>query len=208
VGFAAFFLNRVNRSGILNGGAIGGRNQSGPWKIDARYNREELIFRVKSIAKMRNRIEISCMDALTFIKERKARWPTKTLIYLDQTYYKKGRELYYDFYGHDDHVKVRDFVTDSLGEKYWVVSYDDVPATRDLYKGFRWRGYKIGYSARERREGREVMFFSDSLHISTVVGPVTVVGGSDELNVNSTLRGAPHESSPTPASPSFSPFRA
>src|ERR1035438_7770749 len=38
LGFAMFFLNRTNRSGILNGGIIGGRDQTGPWKIDARYN--------------------------------------------------------------------------------------------------------------------------------------------------------------------------
>lgn len=36
LGFATFFLNRTNRSGILNGGIIGGRAQTGPWKIDAR----------------------------------------------------------------------------------------------------------------------------------------------------------------------------
>jgi hypothetical protein len=29
VGFATFFLNRTNRSGILNGGIIGGRDQVG-----------------------------------------------------------------------------------------------------------------------------------------------------------------------------------
>jgi DNA adenine methylase len=43
LGFATFFLNRTNRSGILNGGVIGGRDQTGPWKIDARYNADELI---------------------------------------------------------------------------------------------------------------------------------------------------------------------
>jgi DNA adenine methylase len=30
LGFATFFLNRTNRSGILNGGVIGGRDQTGP----------------------------------------------------------------------------------------------------------------------------------------------------------------------------------
>ena len=43
LGFATFFLNRTNRSGILNGGIIGGRDQTGPWKIDARFNGPELI---------------------------------------------------------------------------------------------------------------------------------------------------------------------
>ncbi|MFW2044415.1 DNA adenine methylase, partial [Acinetobacter sp. ULE_I053] len=31
-GFAAFFLNRTNRSGILKGGVIGGKNQDGNYK--------------------------------------------------------------------------------------------------------------------------------------------------------------------------------
>src|SRR5258706_9901788 len=58
LGFATFFLNRTNRSGILNGGVIGGRDQSGPWKIDARYNAEELTYRIAEIAKFKNRIKI------------------------------------------------------------------------------------------------------------------------------------------------------
>src|SRR5208283_6182105 len=41
LGFATFFLNRTNHSGILNGGMIGGRTQSGPWKINARFNRSD-----------------------------------------------------------------------------------------------------------------------------------------------------------------------
>ena len=39
LGFATFFLNRTNHSGILNAGMIGGRKQQGTWKIDARFNR-------------------------------------------------------------------------------------------------------------------------------------------------------------------------
>jgi hypothetical protein len=178
IGFATFFLNRVNRSGILNGGVIGGRDQTGPWKIDARYNHDDLIYRIESIAKMRNRINLSCIDALEFLRTRKTYWPAKTLIYLDPPYYVKGRDLYYDFYQRDDHGQVEHFVSDHLAGNFWIVSYDDAPAIRDLYKGYRWRAYKIGYSARERREGSEIMFFADTLQISPLVGPVTVTGGS------------------------------
>src|SRR5712691_2553721 len=91
LGFATFFLNRTNRSGILNGGIIGGRDQTGIWKIDARFNREELIYRIVSIAKMKKRIELSRVDALAFLKAGVPNWPTKTLIYLDPPYYVKGR---------------------------------------------------------------------------------------------------------------------
>src|SRR5690606_18341775 len=43
IGFSTFFLNRTNRSGILKAGVIGGKNQNGDWKIDARFNKEDLI---------------------------------------------------------------------------------------------------------------------------------------------------------------------
>ena len=96
LGFATFFLNRTNRSGILNGGIIGGRDQTGPWKIDARYNSNELIFRVQSIAKMRKHIKLTRSDALALLRHGLPKWDKKTLIYLDPPYYAQGRELYYD----------------------------------------------------------------------------------------------------------------
>jgi DNA adenine methylase len=178
LGFATFFLNRTNRSGILNGGIIGGRDQTGPWKIDARFNREELIYRIQSIAKMKKRIELSRMDALQFLKAGVPSWPAKTLIYLDPPYYQKGRDLYYDFYEHKDHEKVAKFVTSKLVRQRWIVSYDNAPAIRTLYKGCQRLAYGLGYSARDAREGSEVMFFSDSLRVSPLVGPFKVIRGA------------------------------
>jgi DNA adenine methylase len=87
LGFATFFLNRTNRSGILNGGIIGGRDQTGPWKIDARFNPTELVHRITSIARMRSRISLTCKDALKFLKGNSSKWSDNTLIYLDPPYY-------------------------------------------------------------------------------------------------------------------------
>lgn len=42
LGFSTFFLNRTNRSGIIKGGVIGGKNQTGNFLIDARYNKKTL----------------------------------------------------------------------------------------------------------------------------------------------------------------------
>lgn len=111
LGFATFFLNRTNRSGILNGGIIGGRDQTGPWKIDARYNAPELVNRIQSIAAMRDRIKLTRKDALVFLKAGAEKWPQKTLVYLDPPYYVKGRDLYYDFYKPEDHASVAEFVS-------------------------------------------------------------------------------------------------
>lgn len=169
LGFATFFLNRTHRSGILNGGVIGGRDQTGPWKIDARYNKQDLVQRIKRIAAARNRISLSNLDAVDFLNSQSNDWPEKTLVYLDPPYYGKGSQLYYDFYKHDDHANVA-FAVHNLGRVRWIVSYDDEPPIHDLYGENSTLTYSIGYSARERLRGREAMFFSSGLRIPSVTG--------------------------------------
>lgn len=173
LGFATFYLNRTNRSGILNGGIIGGRDQTGTWKIDARYNSPELIGRIEAIAKMRSRISLTKQDALKFITAGTQRWPEKTLIYLDPPYYEKGRDLYYDFYKHDDHAKVAAFVKSSILKQSWIVSYDNAAPIKKLYRGCEHITYTVGYSARNRSEGTEIMFFHDALTVPPLVGPIS-----------------------------------
>jgi hypothetical protein len=172
LGFATFFLNRTNRSGILNGGIIGGRDQTGPWKIDARYNSTELVNRIQSIASMRDRIKLTRQDALKFLKSGVQKWPEKTLVYLDPPYFVKGRDLYYDFYEPGDHASVAEFVRSAITKQRWIVSYDNAPAIRRLYKGLRHIVYDIGYSARSASQGSEVMFFADELKVPPLVGSI------------------------------------
>lgn len=176
LGFATFYLNRTNRSGILNGGVIGGRDQTGPWKIDARYNADELIFRVESIAKMKRKIQLTRSDALALLRRGLPKWPKKTLIYLDPPYYDQGRELYYDYYKPGDHADVATFIEDNMQDRSWIVSYDNVTAIKKLYAGFRSIIYNVGYTARENRVGKEVMFFAPKLVIPDLVGPIQQVG--------------------------------
>jgi len=179
LGFATFFLNRTNRSGILNGGIIGGREQTGAWKIDARFNRRELIYRIESIARLGRRISLTRMDALEFLRLGLQKWPEKTLIYLDPPYFAKGRDLYYDYYKPKDHEEVAKFVTHKLMHQRWVVSYDSAPEIQSLYQGHKSLLYDIGYSARlSSRVGREVMFFSNSLEVCPLVGPFKIVQGA------------------------------
>lgn len=169
VAFATFFLNRTNRSGILNGGMIGGKAQTGPWKLDARYNKEELIDRISRIARMRRRISVTKMDAVEFIQINSPGWNRKTLVYLDPPYFDKGPDLYPNFYKHGDHASVATAVRELRGIP-WIVSYDDVRPIHDLYAGSTWLQYTIGYSARDRVRGREAMFSSAGLILPAVRG--------------------------------------
>jgi DNA adenine methylase len=172
LGFAMFFLNRTNRSGILNAGVIGGRDQSGAWKMDARYNAHELIRRIIAIARMKGRICLTRLDALDFLRKGCKLWPERTLIYCDPPYYVKGRDLYYDYYESEDHKRVARVITTEVIRQKWIVSYDDVRQVRDLYAGCEQIRYRIGYSARTSRQGSEIMFFCDSLKVPELVGPI------------------------------------
>lgn len=169
LGFATFFLNRTNRSGILNAGVIGGKMQRGEWGIDARYNKDTLVKRVIAIANMNSRISLTRLDAIEFLKTVKL--PRKTLIYLDPPYYDKGGRLYYDSYKHDDHLAVAEFVRERLATKNWIVSYDNVAPIRAMYSGRPRITYGLRYSARDHRDGTEVIFFSDMVRIVDLVGP-------------------------------------
>jgi DNA adenine methylase len=170
LGFAAFFLNRTNRSGVLNGGIIGGRDQTGPWKIDARFNGPELIYRIESIAKLRKKISLSREDAKKFLLKRLPTLPEKTLIYLDPPYYIKGKDLYYHYYTHKDHEEVSTLVRTKIQRQKWIVSYDNVETIKDMYPACRSIVYGVGYSAREARAGAEIMFFCGGLQIPPLAG--------------------------------------
>lgn len=169
LGFAMFFLNRTHRSGILNGGVIGGREQTGKWKIDARFNKADLIRRIERIAAARRRIDITNLDAVEFVQSKSPAWPAKTLVYLDPPYYEKGSQLYYDYYSDKDHLEVAQAVR-SLSKVRWLVSYDDVLPIQAMYGGAPALQYTIGYSARNVLRGREAMFFSDGLIVPEVEG--------------------------------------
>lgn len=186
LGFATFYLNRTNRSGILNAGIIGGRAQAGAWKIDARYNAADLIRRIEAIAERHRDITLTCMDALKFLQAGAATWPAKTLVYLDPPYYLKGPDLYLNSYKHENHVDISQCVRKSLRRPRWIVSYDNAPEIRAMYAGERHVLYDIGYSARNVRQGREVMFFSKGLEVPDLVGaikPVLVPSTSDRPTI-------------------------
>ena len=171
IGFSTFFLNRTNRSGILLGGVIGGKNQEGVWKLDARFNKEDLIRRIEKIALLRNHIRLYNLDATEVIQTVLPTLPQKTLVYLDPPYYVKGQGLYQNHYQHNDHVIIANLVKDKIKQP-WVVSYDHTTEIDGMYKGCPKIAYGINYSAQNRYKGAEVMFFSKSLILPDVQSPV------------------------------------
>jgi DNA adenine methylase len=173
LGFSTFFLNRTNRSGILKGGVIGGKDQTGEWKIDARFNRQDLIKRIQRIGRYANRIRLYNLDAIDFIKIVLPTIPQKALVYLDPPYFNKGQELYENHYGKEDHANIASLVFNEIKQP-WIVSYDATPEIMELYKKHRNIQYSIRYSARERYAGSEVIFYKRGLKVPDTQSPTSV----------------------------------
>lgn len=158
LGFATFFLNRTNRSGILQGGIIGGRQQSSKYKIDARFNKKNLDKRIELIARHKNRIQVHNKDAAELIQTISLNNKGKTIFYFDPPYYHKGDLLYTNHYTHSDHSYMSECIQNL--DCPWIVTYDDTPIIAELYAGYPSLRFSMTYSANlERIKGAEMMFY-------------------------------------------------
>jgi DNA adenine methylase len=171
LGFSTFYLNRINRSGIIMAGVIGGKNQDGKWKMDARFNKNDLIKRIQLIANYQNRIELNNIDAMELIEKYKSK--KNVFFYLDPPYYVKGQDLYMNFYKHDDHALIANNVLNIKNS--WIISYDLHPAIENLYQGRRQFDYSMFYSASKSAKGNELIVLSDDLIIP------------DQIEINNSL---------------------
>lgn len=162
-GFATLFLNRSNRSGILKGGVIGGLNQNGPYKLDARFDKKALSSRIEQIAQKSSQISVYCEDAYLLLNRCSSFLPEQSLIYLDPPYYVKGSGLYRNFYLHEDHLSIAGLLQSANFGTPWIVSYDNVDEICNMYALSKSINYSLHYSAQKRYLGSEVMFFSHNL---------------------------------------------
>jgi DNA adenine methylase len=158
LGFATFFLNRTSRSGIVIGsGPIGGYDQRGNWKIDARFNREALAARVRWLGSMNERILLTQEDALTFLSRSEDRLPIRqTLFFVDPPYVKAGGRLYLNAMNEGKHIALSDILQDGT-LPHWVLTYDDHPLIRTLYSAQTIADLSVSYSLQSKRKEREVL---------------------------------------------------
>ena len=159
LGFATFYLNRCNRSGVLSGATpIGGLRQAGKWKIDARYYRERLAERVNEIGKMAERIHVSNQDARRFLAEKlpRGRARRRVFAYLDPPYWDKGRRLYLNSYSPTDHRELARYMRNQKTLN-WIVSYDDTPSVRKLYAKLDTHNLSLKYSLQRARKAQELL---------------------------------------------------
>ncbi len=163
-----FFLNRTTRSGIVhNGGPIGGYDQTGNYKIDARYNAKALMRRIVRIGAYADRIEPKGEDGQDLLEDlaRDGKRAERAFVYLDPPYYGKGRALYMNHFTPEQHKSLAAFLQGGPGFD-WILTYDDVGAVRRLYKEFSLLRFSLSYAAYERRLGSELLVHPPSVSVT------------------------------------------
>ena len=161
LGFATFYMNRTNRSGIIKGGAIGGMEQSGVWKLDARFNREDLISRIKKIAENKSKIHLYNKDIKSFLKNYVPKYEENTFIYFDPPYFNKGKQLYLNFFNYNDHIRIEKLIGDMVNCD-WIITYDDEPEIEKIYEKYCIKKIELNYSVSKKRKAKELIIFESS----------------------------------------------
>jgi DNA adenine methylase len=161
LGFATFFLNRTNRSGIIKAGVIGGVKQEGKYKLDCRFNKERHVEQIRAIAERRCDIRLTNLDATQFIEEYIPDIEGPTFINIDPPYYVKGKGLYQNFFEHEDHYRL--FESIKRITKPWIVTYDDTPEICGIYSEYSPESFGLTYTAQTKCKGSEIIVHSPEL---------------------------------------------
>lgn len=164
--FATLFLNRTNRSGILNAGPIGGFAQDGEWKLDVRFDKEAIITKIELIAKERERITVYNKDIISLLHNYVPHLGDNLFFYFDPPYYNKGQKLYKNFFTSQDHKRICNVITNEITSP-WIITYDDVSQIAEMYSGYEMRRFDLTYSAANKGTASELMFFSDIVSCPT-----------------------------------------
>ena len=172
-GFDFFMLNRMNVSGILKGGPIGGKHQDGRYNISSRFNKKTLIRRITDIANQSSRITVTSLEGSYLCKRLShdnefVEDVSNALVFVDPPYYVQGKNLY-NSYAPD---RIHELVASSLLAEHpwhWILTYDLSARINELYPdmGLKKYRYQISYSANKRGKFDEYMFVSPELNIDS-----------------------------------------
>lgn len=168
---ATFFLNRTNVSGIVSGGPIGGQQQTSQYLIDCRFNKTSLIQKIININNQRDRITLHNLEANQLIQNVLLNINSNNLfVFFDPPYYKQGKNLYTNFFDHENHVELQKCI-ELMNDFKWITTYDYEKNIKDIYSNYTALEYKIRYSANRVRKETEYLFHS----------PITLVESYDKV---------------------------
>lgn len=131
VAMAFLFLNRTSYSGIVKAGPLGGKKQQSRYKIDCRFNKENIKKKIEQLQEFSSRLEISNMEGIEFMKET-IKKTGDVFIYADPPYYNVGKLLYNQYFDDKKHIQLADYLK-QVEEQPWLLSYNANEFIMNLY---------------------------------------------------------------------------
>lgn len=153
LGFAGLFFNRVNYSGIIGAKPIGGLSQSSAYKIDCRFNKNDLIKKILFLSRLSSRVEVLFGDALSWVRAHN--YSDDRVYYIDPPYFDQGKKLYRHHYSVADHFELFELL-ETLNDT-WFLSYDKHHVIEKLYENFNFVSMDFRYSSRMPKLGSELL---------------------------------------------------
>lgn len=157
LGFSTFFLNRTNHSGVILGaGPIGGHQQRGKWRIDARWYPDTMAKRIAWLGEHSDKIALSNLDGLDFLKSFNEADKADTFFFIDPPYVQAGAKLYMNAMNDLKHKDLARYLTSLEAPPHWLVTYDDCNLISTSYASAKIHKLPVRYSLRRRRIENEI----------------------------------------------------
>jgi DNA adenine methylase len=156
--YAGLFFNRTCFSGIVGAGPIGGMTQGSPYKIDCRFNKQELASLIRGASELLRKVEVVFGDGITFLQNECLKMPAHSFAYIDPPYVTNGHKLYRYFFDHGEHERLADVINDLRVP--WLLSYDNHELIRRLYMSEQTKYVKTYQSLNGSRFVKEILLLS------------------------------------------------
>jgi len=181
-----FFFNRTCYSGILHGGIIGGKNQTSKYKIDCRFNKIELIDRIRRTAnKFSGKIlEVRTASVFDIIAQEKLEKHKGYIFYIDPPYVAIGQKLYPFNFRTEQHRSLKTALENF--QEPWILSYHDHHLIKNLYledENLQHIALDVKWVADEPKIGTELLI-SNFPHIKSICASKQI---EDERHIKETI---------------------
>jgi DNA adenine methylase len=130
--FHCMFFHKTTFSGMYLASPIGGKEQTGKWKVGCHYTAKNIL---KKMAEARRRVSggrlaVTCQTFADYLSPA-AELDESDVLYLDPPYYVAGPSLYAVAMSHNEHLQLAMLMKECPSK--WVLSYDSHPTIDILY---------------------------------------------------------------------------
>lgn len=170
VGFKKLAIHQISYSGLgtMSGGPLGGEAQKSRYKINCRWSPGYICKKIIKLHKQFRTIVVHDAHCTSYdFSQLITDTSYDSLLYLDPPYYHKGNVLYQCGFSQQDHERLATLL--KATKHQWVLSYDDCPEIRELYKWAYIEPLDVNYSItalKHKKTGKRISRTKGELIIS------------------------------------------